>query len=428
MSLTILAIIAVLLALNAPIFVALSGTVVAVFLMFTDLPLSTVILRQFAGLNKFALMSIPFFVLTANIMGRGGISRRLVSLANGLVGWLPGGLGMTTVLASLFFGAISGSAPATVVAIGALLYTPLLEKGYGERYASGVITASGSLGIIIPPSVTMIVYGAVTGVSVGTVFMGGFGAGILFGLLFMIYSYFFARNRKEIVLLEKPSFKDVMKSFRGSTLGVGIPVIIIGGIYGGIFTPTEAAGVAVVYSLIVSMFVYRELSLKDLYKVMVDSAVTTTGVMIILSSAAVFSWLLTTQGVTADITQGILSVSQNPVVVLIMINIAVLIAGMFIDGASIITILAPLLLPVALQFGVDPVHLGVIITVNCAIGMFSPPFGLNLFVASGIMDLPIMRVTRGSLPFIFLSLITLILVTYIPDISLWLPRLVYGTW
>jgi len=428
MSLTILLIIAVLLALNAPIFVALSGTVVAVFLMFTDLPLSTVILRQFAGLNKFALMSIPFFVLTANIMGRGGISRRLVSLANGLVGWLPGGLGMTTVLASLFFGAISGSAPATVVAIGALLYAPLIEKGYGERYASGVITASGSLGIIIPPSVTMIVYGAVTGVSVGTVFMGGFGAGILFGLLFMVYSFFFARNRKEIVLLEKPSFKEVLQSFRGSTLGVGIPVIIIGGIYGGIFTPTEAAGVAVVYSLIVSMFIYRELSLKELYKVMVDSAVTTTGVMIILSSAAVFSWLLTTQGVTADITNGILSVSQNPVVVLIMINIAVLIAGMFIDGASIITILAPLLLPVALKFGVDPVHLGVIITVNCAIGMFSPPFGLNLFVASGIMDLPIMRVTRGSLPFIFISLITLILVTYIPDISLWLPRMVYGTW
>lgn len=428
MSLAILIIIAILLALNAPIFVALSGTVVAVFIAFTDIPLSTIILRQFAGLNKFALMSIPFFVLTANLMGRGGISRRLVDLANGLVGWLPGGLGMTTVLASLFFGAISGSAPATVVAIGALLYAPLLEKGYGERYASGVITASGSLGIIIPPSVTMIVYGAVTGVSVGTVFMGGFGAGILFGLLFMIYSFFFARNRKEIVLLDKPSFKEVMKSFRGSTLGVGIPVIIIGGIYGGIFTPTEAAGVAVVYSLIISMFVYRELSWKGLYKAMVDSAVTTTGVMIILSSAGVFSWLLTTQGVTADITQGILSVSQNPVVVLIMINIAVLIAGMFIDGASIITILAPLLLPVALQFGVDPVHLGVIITVNCAIGMFSPPFGLNLFVASGIMDLPIMRVTRGSLPFIFLSLITLILVTYIPDISLWLPRLVYGTW
>lgn len=428
MGLTILVIIAVLLVLNAPIFVALSGTVIVVFMAFTDLPLSTIILRQFAGLNKFALMSIPFFILTANIMGRGGISRRLVNLANGLVGWLPGGLGMTTVLASLFFGAISGSAPATVVAIGALLYGPLLEKGYGEQYASGVITASGSLGIIIPPSVTMIVYGAVTGVSVGTVFMGGFGAGILFGALFMIYSYFFARSRKEIVLLDRPSFKDIIKSFQGSTLGAGIPVIIIGGIYGGVFTPTEAAGVAVVYSLLVSMLVYRELSWKDLYKVMVDSAVTTTSVMIILSAAGVFSWLLTTQGVTADLTRAIVSVSDNAIVVLIMINIAVLVAGMFIDGASIITILAPLLLPVALRFGVDPVHLGVIITVNCAIGMFSPPFGLNLFVASGIMDLPIMRVTRGSLPFIVLSLITLILVTYVPDISLWLPRMVYGTW
>ncbi len=428
MTVAIFGILALLLVLNAPIFVALSGTVLIIFATMTDFPLTTVILRQFAGLNKFALMSIPFFILAANIMGKGGISRRLVDLARGLVGFLPGGLGMTAILASLFFGAISGSAPATVIAIGAILYHPLLENKYGENFSAGLITSAGALGIIIPPSVTMIVFGAVTGTSVGTLFMAGFGAGALFGLLFMIYSYIYAIRHKEIVVTKRPSAKEVIDAFKGSTLGVGVPVIIIGGIYGGIFTPTEAAGVAVIYALIVAMFVYREMSWKDLYGVLVNSAVTTAGVMIILSSAAVFSWILTSQGITVGITQGIVSISNSKIAVLVMINIAVLVAGMFIDGASIITILGPLLMPIALQYGIDPIHLGVIVTVNCAIGMFTPPFGLNLFVASGVTDLSIMRVTKGALPFIAISIVTLILVTYVPDISLWLPRVVYGTW
>ena len=428
MTIAIFGIMGLLLVLNTPIFIALSGTVVVIFATMTDFPLTTIILRQFAGLNKFALMSIPFFILAANIMGKGGISRRLVNLAQGLVGFLPGGMGMTAILACLFFGAISGSAPATVVAIGAILYKPLLDNNYGKNFSAGLITSSGALGIIIPPSVTMIVFGAVTGTSVGTLFMAGFGAGALFGLLFMIYSFIYALRHKEVVVSKRPSFKEIIDSFKGSTLGVGIPVIIIGGIYGGVFTPTEAAGVAVVYALVVSMFVYREMSWKDLYHVLVDSAVTTAATMIILSSAAVFSWILTSQGVTVALTQGIVSVSQNRTVVLIMINIAVLVAGMFIDGASIITILGPLLMPIALQYGIDPIHLGVIVTVNCAIGMYTPPFGLNLFVASSITDLSIMRVTRGTLPFIAISLVTLVLVTYLPDISLWLPRMVYGSW
>ena len=421
-------ILGILLALNVPIFIALSGSVLMIFLLFTNIPLSTVILRQFAGLNKFALMSIPFFVLTANLMGAGGISRRLITLANSLVGFLPGGLGMTAVVACMFFGAISGSAPATVVAIGALLYPALLEKKYGQDFSAGVITSSGALGIIIPPSINMIVYGAVTGTSVGTLFISGFGAGLLFALLFIIYSFLYARNRQEIILQPRPSRQELLTSFKESLWGIGIPVIIIGGIYGGVFTPTEAAGVAVVYSLFVALFIYRELCIKDLYRVLVNSAMTTASVMIILASASVFAWILTSQGITLSITKALVSLSNSPYVLLFCINIAILIAGMFLDGASIIMILGPLLYPIAVRYGIDPIHLGIVITVNCAIGMYTPPFGLNLFVATGITKLPILRVTRGVLPFIWISLITLILITYLPEISLWLPRLIYGSW
>ena len=418
----------IVLALNVPIFIALSGSVLMIFLLFTNVPLSTVILRQFAGLNKFALMSIPFFILTANIMGAGGISKRLITLANSLVGFFPGGLGMTTVVACMFFGAISGSAPATVVAIGALLYPALLESKYGQDFAAGVITSSGALGIIIPPSITMIVYGAVTGTSVGALFISGFGAGLLFGVLFIIYSFLYARGRQEIMIQQRPSLQELSISFKESLWGVGIPFIIIGGIYGGVFTPTEAAGVAVVYSLLVSLFIYRELDMKGVYRVLVNSATTTASVMIILASASVFAWILTSQGITLAITRTLISFSNSPYVLLFFINIAILIAGMFLDGASIIMILGPLLYPIAVKYGIDPIHLGIVITVNCAIGMYTPPFGLNLFVATGITKLPILQVTKGVLPFIWISLISLLLITYFPEISLWLPRLIYGNW
>jgi C4-dicarboxylate transporter DctM subunit len=374
-------------------------------------------------------MSIPFFILTANIMSQGGISERLIKFANSLVGFFPGGLGMTAVVACLFFGAISGSAPATVVAVGAIIYPALLSKKYGEDFSIGVISSSGALGIIIPPSITMIVYGAVTGTSVGTLFVAGFGAGTIFAVLFMIYSFWYAKTRKPaIVQTERPSIREIVKAVKDSMWGIGIPVIIIGGIYGGVFTPTEAAGVSVVYSIFVAMVVYRKLDFQKFFNVVVDSAVLTASVMIILASASVFAWVLTTSGLTTDITSSLVSVSDNPLMILLCINIAVLIAGMFLDGASIITILGPLLYPIALKYKIDPIHLGVIINVNCAIGMFTPPFGLNLFVASGVAKLPIMRVAKAVMPFIVISIGSLLLITYFPDISLWLPRLVYGSW
>ena len=425
---TLFVILGFLLFLNVPIFAALSGAVVVAFAVFSDVPLIVIVQRMFAGIDKWALMAIPFFVLAANLMGRGGISERIIKLANVMVGWFPGGLGLTAIAASMFFGAISGSAPATVVAIGALLFPALLDEKYGKDYSAGVLTASGALGIIIPPSVTMIVYGAVTGASVGTLFVAGFGAGAIYGFAFMVYTYFFAKKKPDLVIREKPSTGELLTAIKEASWGIGVPFIIIGGIYGGVFTPTEAAAVAVVYALFVTLVIYRNMSFMGLYNTLRDSAVTTAQVMIILGSASVFAWILTSEGITVAIAETVLSFASSAWMVFMLFNIVILISGMFLDGASIITILAPLLLPIAHQVGIDPIHLGVVMTVNCAIGMFTPPFGLNLFVASGICDMSMLRLSKAVLPFILISLISLLLVTYVPEISLWLPRLIYGTW
>lgn len=428
MEATLFILLAILLAMCVPIFVALSGCVLLIFIFFTGVPFETVVMRMFAGLDKFSLMSIPFFVLAANLMSEGGISRRIITLANALVGSFRGGLAMTTVVACMFFGAISGSSPATVVAIGGLLFPAMIKEGYSREFSTSLITASGSLGIVIPPSVIMIVYGAITGVSVGALFVSGFGAGLVYGLGFMAYGYYYAKKNPQIELKKQATAQEIWVDVKASAWGLGVPVIILGGIYGGIFTPTEAAAVAVVYALLIALFVYREMDLKRFYKTVVMSALTTAQVMIVLSAASVFAWILTAEGITAAIANAMISISNNTYVILLMINIIVLIAGMFIDGASIITILAPLFYPIAMKAKIDPVHLGIVLTVNSAIGMFTPPFGLNLFVATGVTGDPLSKVTKGIWPFIWVSLITLAIITYFPDISLWLPRQIYGSW
>lgn len=419
----------ILLALGVPIFIGLSGSVIVSFALFNDIDLIVIIQRFIAGINKFSLLSIPLFILAANVMSEGGISKRIIKVANVFVGRIPGGLGMTVILSCMFFGAISGSAPATVVAIGGLMYHALLEKKYPVNYATGVITTSGSLGIIIPPSVTMIVYGTVTGCSVGTLFIAGIGAGVLYGLLFMIYTFFFARKNKDVIVSEeKSTLKEKLFAIKDAAWGLGVPIIILGGIYGGVFTPTEAAAVSAVYALIIARFVYREMKLKEIIKCIYRSAITTVQIMILIAGASVFSWILTSEGVTVGLANTMLAISNNPKVLFLMFNIIFLIAGMFIDGAGMVTILVPLIYPIALNAGIDIIHLGIVLTINCAIGMFTPPFGLNLFVASSITKQPILKIAKGSLPFLGMSLIALVLITYFPEISLWLPRTIYGAW
>lgn len=428
MIITLFLLLAILLFATVPIFVALSGSVAVSFALFNDMDLVIILQRMFAGVNKFSLMSIPLFVLAANLMGEGGISKRIIRLANVFVGHIPGGLGISVVVSCLFFGAISGSAPATVVAIGALLYPALREKKYPEGYSVGVITSAGSLGIIIPPSVTMIVYGTVTGASVGTLFMAGFGAGLIYALLYIIYTVYVAYKHPEIERDRKSTWPERGAALLDSLWGLGVPIIILGGIYGGVFTPTEAAAVASVYSLFVAMVVYRELKFKDMLKCVLGAALTTVQVMILLAAASVFAWILTSEGITVALANAVLSVSSEQWMILMMMNIILLIAGMFIDGASIITILGPLFFPIAVAAGIDIIHLGIVMTVNAAVGMFTPPFGLNLFVASSITKQPILKVSKGAFPFIIISIIALLLITYFPEISLWLPRQVYGAW
>lgn len=422
MTLTLFILMMVLLLGSVPVYVSLGLSAAVVLALFTSLPLEVLAQRMFSGIDKFSLMAVPFFILAANVMKGGGLSIRILKLAQALVGHFKGGLAMTVVLACMFFGAVSGSSPATVIAIGGLMLPALRHANYGEGFSLGLITSSSAVAVIIPPSIGMIVYGSVTGTSVGDLFMAGIGPGILFGSIFMIYSYYHARKH-QIETLKRASLQEVWTAFKDAGWALGIPVLILGGIYGGFFTPTEAAAVASVYAIFVSLFIYKDLSLKGLWDETYESAIGTAQVMILLAAASVFSWLLTRQQVPQAMTETLMAISNSKFAILLMINVLLLITGMFIDPASSTTILAPLLLPLALSYGIDPVHLGIIMVVNGAIGMYTPPFGLNLFVATGISSVSISRIIRGVTPFILLSLLTMALVTYLPIISLWLPKM-----
>ena len=426
MTTTFLILLAVLLVLGAPIFIALSGSVMVAMGTGSHIPLAIVIERLFAGLDKFSLMAIPFFILTGSLMSVGGLSQRIVNFANLLVGRFTGGLSITAVSSSMFFGAISGSSPATVVAVGGLLYPAMRRDGYSSPFSIGVIIASGSLGIIIPPSIVMIVYAAVTGVSVGALFMAGIGAGLLYAACFLPYCVWRAR-RDGVKPMTPPTLRQLWVGLKDASWGLGVPVVVLGGIYGGVFTPTEAAAVSVMYALLVSVLVYREKTLGELFRTMVESATTTAQVMIILAAASVLAWFLTSNGLAVAVANAVLSLSDNPYHIFLLINVTVLIVGMFLDAASIMVILAPLFYTIGMQVGIDPVHLGAVLTVNGAIGMFTPPFGLNLFVASSLGGVTYTQAVRGSLPFIGIAILALLLLTYLPAISMWLPNAVYGS-
>lgn len=418
---------AVLLAIGVPIFISLNGASYLALVLGTSIPPIAFVQRMFGGLDKYNLMAIPFFIFAANLMNSGGMARRILSLADKLVGGFRSGIALTTILGCMFFGAMSGSSPATVVAIGSIMYPSLVAANYGENFSSGLITSSASVALLIPPSVTMIVYGAVTSVSVGALFMAGLGAGIAYGICFMLYSiyYSFKRNGKEEIKIQpKSSFKQIIHSLREAAWALGVPVIIVGGIYGGVFTPTEAAAVSAAYSIIVSLFIYRELDIKGLYKCCVESAATTAMVMIMIAAASTLSWVFTIGGIPQYLS-GIMLNIKSLIIILLIMNVIMLIAGMFVDGVAFILILAPIFFPIAIKLGVDPVHLGIIMVANGAVGMFTPPFGLNLFIASNPTGLPFSKIVKGIWPFIFISLVALLIITFVPQISMWLPNQLY---
>ncbi|MFT6222778.1 MAG: C4-dicarboxylate transporter DctM subunit [Paracoccaceae bacterium] len=413
----------VLIVLGVPIFITLLLPVVIFLVVFTDTPALLVIQRLFSGIDKFPLMAIPFFILAGNIMAQGGLSKRLIRLANAFVSPFSGGLAMTAVASSMFFAAISGSSPATVIAVGKVMMPAMAKQGYPRSFTIGLLMSAGSLGIIIPPSIFMIVYGAVTGVSIGALFLAGIGAGLIYGIVFLIVCFGYARIHgiKRSAQWDKA---EMLAAGRDSLWGLAAPLIILGGIYGGLFTPTEAAAVAVVYATLVTMVIYREMSLRELLQCTVQSAITTAQVMIIIAAASAFAWYLTTSGFANGISGLLSGFSDDPVKLLLAINVIVIIAGMVLDPNSIIIILVPFIAVVATQAGIDPIHLGIVLSVNAAIGMFTPPFGLNLFVATGL-GATYREAITGSAPFITAALVALMLITYVPAISLWLPSLVY---
>ena len=420
---TLLVILFVLLFTSTPIAMALGLTSFVYLYYFTTIPLTQVVERLFNALNSFPLMAIPFFILAANIMTRGGISRRLTEFGNALVGQFRGGMAMTAVLACVFFAAVSGSSPATVIAVGTLMIPAMIRHGYSKQFSTGLIATSGSLGILIPPSIPLIVYGIATEQSIGDLFMAGIIPGAVAGAMLLGMAVWVSRRKNYGESTGEPPPKGTRRrALRDAILALMLPVIVLGGIYGGFFTPTEAAAMAVAYSLVVALLVYRELSVKDLAKVLLSSAKTSAMIMFIIANGILFTFVLAAERIPDQITTGIANMSLEPWQFLALVNVLLLVVGMFMETSSAILILAPILLPIAMEMGVDPIHLGIIIVMNLEIGMITPPLGLNLFVASGLSGMSVLQVAKAAIPSAAVLLVALVMVTYLPILSLALIR------
>lgn len=389
---------------------------------------------MYTSVAKFTLLAIPFFILAGVIMDHVGISRRLIEFAQAMVGHRKGGIVLVTVLVAVFFAAISGSGPATVAAIGGILIPAMVRSGFTKETAGALVASSGAIGIIIPPSIAFIVFAVVAGdqipITINRLFLAGVIPGLLMGLAFIVAA-FYVRQRDvkkgifqpDETVVRKATGKERWQAFVSALPGLFIPFIILGGIYGGFFTPTEAAVVAVVYGLIVGLFVLRKNLFKSMYRIFVDASLQTAVVMIIVSAASVFAYIITTEQIARDMSDVILSISSNPIVILLLINLLLLIAGAFIDAISAFYIFVPILLPIMVFIDMDPTVFGVFMTVNLAIGLFTPPVGLNLYVAAGISKTNIIGISRGVVPFIVAAIIVLMFITFIPSLSTFLPDL-----
>ena len=413
-----------LLFLGAPIFVALCLPTAAAILLFTNNELTVVAMKMFGGIDKFSLLSVPFFILAANIMKNGGIGRRIVDWAASMVGDTTGGLAFTTEVASMFFGAVSGSSPSTVVAIGGLLYPGLREKNYPKGFSLGLIASSGSVALLIPPSITAIMYCTMTSASVGELFMAGLTAGLVYGIVFLIYIYLFAKYHK-IPKEPKASWGAKGRATLNALWALGVPIIIIGGIYSGICTPTEASGLSCVYALLVSVFIYKEMDLKVFRNTLVASIKTTAQTMILMAAAAAFAWLLTVGGLPQMFSRWMATLDIGATGFLFILCGYMLVAGMFIDGVSAFMIILPIVLSTVKALDINLIHLGVIMITTVCIGMFSPPFGLSLFVAQPIAEAKMGEIYKGVLPFFLISLVALLIIVLVPGISLALPNFLY---
>lgn len=412
----------VLMFLGVPIAISLGlSTVLGIFLHET-LPMEIVPQRIFVSLNSFPLMAIPFFILAGNIMGIGSMSKRLVNFASSLVGHFSGGLAMVAIVTSMFFAAISGSGAATTAAIGSILIPAMIAKGYKIEYAAANQAVAGALGIIIPPSIAMILYGVAAEVSIGDLFIAGIIPGLLITFSLLVSAIIIAK-RNGYVGEEKQSFPSVLKAFKEAILAILMPLIVLGGIYTGVFTPTEASVVAVVYSLVVGMFVYRDITPQQLGKVLKDSAINSSVIMFVIGAAGLFGFFIGINSVPDMIYESISSLVSSKYAFLFLVNVILFVAGMFLEGGAAILILVPLLLGTAVNLGIDPVHFGVIMVCNLAIGLVTPPVGIDLFVVSKLTNVSIMRIAKYAIPLILILILDVLIITYVPILSTWLPSL-----
>lgn len=423
--LLVFGLIALTMTIGVPIGIAVGVSTAVTMYLTSNVPLISISQNAFTALDSFPLLAVPLFILSGNLMSYGGISRRLVRLADSMVGFVTGGLAMVTVMACMFFSAISGSSVATVSGIGSFMIPEMRKKKYDAGFAAALTAAAGSLGVIIPPSISFVVYGVMTGVSIGELFIAGIVPGLLLGFTLMAVAYMISKKNDYPKGETYPSMKDFFVSLKDSFAAIMVPVIILGGIYGGIFTPTEAAGVSVVYSLFVGWFVYKELSGEKLFSAFLETVLVNGAVTFMIGLSMAFARFLTIAGVPRFITTSVLEFTQNGALTLLLVNVIFLVVGCFIDNLSAAIILVPILLPVVKSFGVDPLHFGVISTVALAIGFITPPYGPNLFVASAISGVSIEKITRKVWFFCAALICVLLLITYVPVLSLGLVHLVY---
>ncbi|EIE48665.1 C4-dicarboxylate ABC transporter permease [Salipiger aestuarii] len=417
---------AILLVLGVPI--AISLGVASSVVLFTSGKVSSSFIPQglVTSIDSFPLMAVPFFILAGDLMSQGGLSSRLLNVGKVLFGRYNAGLAIIAVATCMFFGAISGSGPATVAAVGSILLPAMAKDGYRPVFSTSLVASAGSLGVIIPPSIPMVIYAASANVSVTGMFLAGIIPGLIIGLALMMYAWIQARREGVGADATRYTPGEAWAVVWDAKWALIVPVIILGGIYGGIFTPTEAAAIGVIYGLIVGLFVYRELRLIDLYRVFAQSALTTGSVMLIVGAATIFGRVLTIERIPVLLAEAMVDLVSSPLALLMLVNLLLLVVGTFMETLAAIIILTPILLPVAIAMGIDPTHFGIVMIVNLGIGMVTPPLGMNLFIGSKVGNVPLEQLMRGALPFVLVMLVTLALITYLPALSLALPTWVAG--
>ena len=421
-ALLIFGLLAALMLTGMPVSISLGLTVLSFLFFMTQVPVEAVALKLFTGIEKFEIMAIPFFILAGNFLTHGGVARRMLRFASTMVGHLHGGLGLAGVLACALFAAVSGSSPATVMAIGSILLPAMVKGGFPPRFGAGVITTSGALGILIPPSIVMVMYSVSTNTSVGALFIAGIVPGIVMATMLGVTTWYLAR-KNNYPRQPRASWAERLKAFRESVWGLLLIVIVMGGIYSGMFTPTEAAAMSAVWAFIAAVFIYKDLRLKDVPRVLLASANMSAMLLYIITNAVLFSFLMTHENIPQAMADAMIGTGVGVIGFLLIANVLLLAAGNFMEPSSIVLILAPILFPIAVKLGIDPVHFGILMVVNMEVGMCHPPVGLNLYVASGITKLGITELTIAVLPWLLTMLVFLVIVTYWPPLSTWLPRL-----